>query len=114
MDDLTTNPPDPSPSPPFVNFPHGVHVQPWGDGVMFSVVSQVNGQGMTAFLGKAGLIDLIRWLGQLGILDVEINDEPPTYGQIPVVMEAPLSIFRPGADPGVPVSSSDGRPEPAG
>ena len=62
---------------PFANFPNGLVVTPWGDGVMFGVVDQQTRQGVSAYMGRESIERLFAWLIASGIVHGEIEHEPP-------------------------------------
>ena len=63
---------------PFVNFPNGLYVIPWGDGVMFGVVDQNTKQGVSSYLGREGIERLFAWLIASNIVHGEIHQEAPS------------------------------------
>jgi hypothetical protein len=62
---------------PFGNFPAGLVVTPWADGVMISVVDQSSRHGIATYLGHDGIVRLFQWLLAAGIVQGELTDEVP-------------------------------------
>ena len=62
---------------PFTNFPNGLYVTPWGDGVMFGVVDQTTRQSVSSYLNRDGIERLFAWLIASKIVDGEIHEQAP-------------------------------------
>lgn len=74
-------PNEPSDKPavrPFVNFPNGLYVTSWGDGVMFGVVDQTTRQGVSSYLNRDGIERLFAWLIASSIVEGEIHEKAPS------------------------------------
>ncbi len=60
---------------PFGNFPAGLIVTPWADGVMISVVDQSTRHGVATYLGHDGIVRLFSWLLAAGVVEGTIEDD---------------------------------------
>lgn len=83
----------------FVNFPLGLAVGPWADGIMVSVLDPTTNQGQTAYLGRQGCEALCAWLVEQGIVKGEMLQEqpaPPTLVPLPSFAETgPAAAYAP-------------------